>query len=313
MTLLTDEELANIAHDYFLSKLNIADISKKYDLSRYLITKAIEEAEDKGIVKINIYQSPKRVEKLEREFQRLFHLKEVYILEDLETKNQDNEMIVNYAAKQIQNYIKSSHVVGLTWGTLIRDIVNNFTEVNRDDLTFIQLVGQVVNTSKRKNQVIQQAAKKFNAKSLTFPAPLYALNPQLIQEVKQEPFYEQIDNFYPRLDLVFASIGTAQAIESGRFFMEYYADSLFTGIDRSKIAGTVFGRPYDIEGNFFETIEPHICGISLSELMRIPNRFVIVKNRFKEEALLGALRSGVVTHLVTSSGIAERVLQKLNN
>ena len=60
MTLLTDEQLANIAHDYFLSKLNIAEISKKYNLSRYLIAKAIEEAEDKGIVKISIYQSPKR-------------------------------------------------------------------------------------------------------------------------------------------------------------------------------------------------------------------------------------------------------------
>jgi len=95
MTLLTDEQIANIAHDYFLSKLNIAEISKKYNLSRYLIAKAIDEAEDKGIVKISIYQSPKRAQNLEREFQKLFDLKEVYILEDKETKNQDNEMIVN--------------------------------------------------------------------------------------------------------------------------------------------------------------------------------------------------------------------------
>ncbi|MDF7682741.1 sugar-binding domain-containing protein [Lactobacillus sp. ESL0679] len=310
MTLLTDEQLANIAHDYFLSKLNIADISKKYGLSRYLITKALEEAEEKGIVKISIYQSPKRAEKLERKFQQIFHLKEVYILEDLETKNQDNEMIVNYAAKQIQNYTKSAHVVGLTWGTLIRDIINNFPETERENLTFVQLVGQAVNASKRKNQLVQQAADKFGANCLTFPAPLYTINPGFVQDIIQEPFFEYIKTFYPRIDLVFASIGTAQSLESGQFFMDYYADKLFRNIDRSRIAGMIFGRPYDINGNFFQPIETHICGISFDEIMRIPKRFVIVKNRFKEDALLGALRSGIVTHLITTSGIAERVLHK---
>ena len=95
MTQLTDEQLANIAHDYYLSKLNIADISQKYSLSRYLITKALDDAQDKGIVKINIYQNTKRDEKLERKFLQLFDLKDVFILRNLDTKNQDNEAMVD--------------------------------------------------------------------------------------------------------------------------------------------------------------------------------------------------------------------------
>ena len=310
MTLLTDEQLANIAHDYFLSKLNIAEISKKYNLSRYLIAKAIEEAEDKGIVKISIYQSPKRAQKLEREFQRLFDLKEVYILEDKETKNQDNEMIVNFAAKQIQNYISSAHVIGLTWGTLLRDIIDDFSVETRDDLTFVQLLGQVVNASKRKLPLIQHAADKFSAKCLTFPAPLYAIDPTLIKKVHKEPYYEYIEKYFSQLDLVFASIGTFQSLESGQFFMDYYADKLFAGLEKNQLAGIIFGRPYDIKGRFYSPIEPHISGISLSNIFAIPDRFVIVRNRFKEDALLGALRTGVITHLITTSGIAERVLHK---
>ena len=47
MTQLSDEELASIAHDFYLSKLNIAEISEKYDLSRYIITKALEDAEQR--------------------------------------------------------------------------------------------------------------------------------------------------------------------------------------------------------------------------------------------------------------------------
>lgn len=44
--------------------------------------------------------------------------------------------------------------------------------------------------------------------------------------------------------------------------------------------------------------------------MQTPTRFVIVKNRFKTNALLGALRTGVITHLVTNSAIAEQILEK---
>ena len=44
MAQLTDEQLANIAHDFYLSQLNIADISQKYDLSRYLIAKSRVES-----------------------------------------------------------------------------------------------------------------------------------------------------------------------------------------------------------------------------------------------------------------------------
>lgn len=72
---LTDEQLASIAHDFYLSKLNIAEISKKYNLSRYLITKALDDAEMRGIVKIKITQGIKRNQVLERKFQKLFVLK----------------------------------------------------------------------------------------------------------------------------------------------------------------------------------------------------------------------------------------------
>ena len=80
MAQLTDEQLASIAHDFYLSKLNIAEISKKYNLSRYLITKALDDAEMRGIVKIKITQGIKRNQVLERKFQKLFVLKEAPIV-----------------------------------------------------------------------------------------------------------------------------------------------------------------------------------------------------------------------------------------
>ena len=71
----------------------------------------------------------------------------------------------------------------------------------------------------------------------------------------------------------------------------------------------IFGRPYDHEGHFFSSITDKIIGISDQQIVKTPVRFVVVNDRFKSEALLGALKSGIITHLVTSETIADRVLQ----
>lgn len=308
MEQLYDEDLANIAHDYYLSHLTIGDIVKKYDLSRYLITKALDDAQEKGIVKISIKRSIKRNSSLEAQLIKKFDLKEAVVLKSLETTNQDNEALVSYAAEQIQAYLRTAKNVGLTWGTLIHDIINNFTEEKHEQLTFIQLLGQPINSLARKNSLFQLAASKFNAKFSLLPAPLYALHPKLITDIKNEPFYQTINGYYEQLDLIFSGLGTLASFSGNTYTKEKYEKVLFNKIPDQKVAGMIFGRPYDINGNLLGDFDEHLCGISLEQIMKTPVRFVIVKNRFKTEALLGALRAGFITHLITNESIAKRVL-----
>lgn len=84
-------------------------------------------------------------------------------------------------------------------GTLLRDIIDDFSAETRADLTFIQLLGQVVNSSKRKQPLIQHAADKFNAKSLTFPAPLYAIDPRLVKKFSKNLIINILKNIFHNL------------------------------------------------------------------------------------------------------------------
>lgn len=127
--------------------------------------------------------------------------------------------------------------------------------------------------------------------------------------IKKEPFYEQLDELYDNMDLLVASLGTLQAFEEERFLHEKYESLLFKNIHQKSISGMIFGRPYDHEGHFFSSITDKIIGISDQQIVKTPVRFVVVNDRFKSEALLGALKSGIITHLVTSETIADRVLQ----
>ena len=190
---LSNDQLANIAHDYYISKLNIAEISAKYSLSRYLIDKALVDAENTGIVQINIREGAKRNSSLETLFRQKFGLKEAFILKKLETKNQDSEKIVSFAAEQIQSYMQSCENVGLTWGTTMLDIINSFTDTKNEKLNFVQLVGYPLHGSGRKSPLEQVAANQCGAHFQALPAPLYATNPDLVKLIKQEPFYKLLD------------------------------------------------------------------------------------------------------------------------
>lgn len=309
MAQLTDEQLADIAHDFYLSKLNIGEISQKYNLSRYLITKALDDAEMRGIVKIKITQGVKRNQLLEREFQKKFGLKEVFILNSYEDKDNDGEAVTNFAAKQIENYLQKTKIAGVSWGSTMRGVIADFSEENLPNLYFVQLLGQSINTTRRKNPLAQDAAENLHSHSLSLPTPLYVTNPKIVSVLKTEPYFKVIENCYHNLDLLFTGLGTFDAFRTNQFLMKNYGPILLKDIPQNEIVGMVMGRPYDINGHFFPSIEKYICGISMKDIMKTPIRFCVVHNRFKSKALLGALRSGIITHLVTNDAIAERVLQ----
>lgn len=308
---LSNDRLANIAHDYYLSDLNISEIATKYDLSRYLVDKALEDARKKGIVQISIKESTKRNNKLEQIFKTKFGLKEAYILKKTDTKNQDNEKLVGFAAEQIERNLQSAHNVGLSWGTTMIDIIHSFSGEKNENLNFVQLVGNAFHGSVRKNPLEQIAAQKFNASFQELPAPLYVTNPEITKLIKNEPFYQELNESYNHMDLIITCLGTVQALEENSFLGEKYEDILFKDVKRKSVAGMVLGRPYNYDGYFFSPVTNKIIGISDEQIMKVPRRFTIVTNRFKADALIGALRSGIITHLITNEGIAERALQKL--
>lgn len=307
------EQLAEIARDYYISKLPITEITHKYDISRYLVAKALEEAEKSGIVQISIKESVKRFSRYEATLKKKFNLKEVFVLRSLDTTTHDNEALVAFAATTIQNYIKSCHTVGMTWGSTILDTINNFQEARRDDLAFVQLAGFSLrhNSPDAPFSLILRASDKFRAtkNAVVVPAPRYIFNPGTKKMLNQEPIFERLQHKYQDLDLIFTGLGTVQSLESNHVWAEY-KDIIFDGIDQSKIAGMAYGRAYDIHGKIFPSVEAKVVGINHEHLFNTPIRFAIVKNKFKVDSLLGALRAGLITHLVINEVIAKRLIRR---
>jgi DNA-binding transcriptional regulator LsrR (DeoR family) len=82
-----------------------------------------------------------------------------------------------------------------------------------------------------------------------------------------------------------------------------------TELDRSGAVGEVLVSPFDIDGRLVcEALRDRTIAYDARELDRIPIRIGVAGGAAKVRPILGALRGGLITHLVTDQRTAEAVV-----
>lgn len=301
--------LTQLAQDYYWEKLTIAELTQKYDCSRYLISKYLDEALNSGLVNIQINSPVSRNFQLESQFTTLFGIEQVYILKNEDNPSSDGLNIIAYATQQIQELIDHSSVVGMSWGGTVYNVIEHFqTEIN-PNVTFTQYLGENMKYSSLagSTRMVEHAANRLSAHYLTIPAPLYIVDDVIRDNLKKEPALINTFAAATQMDFIFGGFGTIASIDSIDPW-RHAKSQIFPGVSDSEIAGMLFGRPYNINGEFLIPKKDTTFGLTLPEILATPRRFAILKSRFKTNAALGALRGKFLTDIVLDEMIARRIL-----
>lgn len=298
--------LGNLAQDYYLSKMAISDISKKYHLSRYLIMKYLDEAISSGIVDINIHTKYDRNVILERTLMHHFPINHLFVIKDPTNPLERDEVVTSFAANQVQSLISNSRIVGLTWGETIYSILDHFNKQTGEQLIFTQFMGENMkyHSSAASMRMVQKAASKYDAPYYTIPGPLYILNNSARKALYKEPAFTAAFKSANQMDLVICGLGTLQSINSIAAWHDHITD-IFPGVDTKAIAGMAFGRPFDIKGQFLiEDKKDKTFSLPLQQILQVPRRLAIVQRKTKYRAALGALRGGLFTDMILTESVA---------
>ena len=113
-----------------------------------------------------------------------------------------------------------------------------------------------------------------------------------------------------QMDLLFCALGTLKSVNANPLWREHLL-TIFPKLRQDDVAGLVFGRPYNVKGKFLTVGNDHVFGLPLEQILATPRRIGIVKNKFKKEATLGALRANIFTDLIISETLARFILEEL--
>ena len=301
--------ITQIARDYYLAQLTLGQISQKYQISRYLITKYLKQAREQGIVQINIQAPIARNWTLESKISHKFALDNVFIIKDADCLGDSQQNLLTFAAETIQTQIAACHVVTMSWGETVAQVISKFQTHVQEDLLFVPLMGQSLKSESfaGATPLSQKAAAKYHSAYYTLPAPLYLLNDTTRQQLALEPALHAPLAALNQAEFLFTGLGTAASFHNVPLWQQYQRE-IFPDVDFQQVAGLLFGRPYDLQGHILNKQHDKAFGASIDQIQHIPQRLAIVQSKFKVNALLGALRGHLLTEVIMTEAVAQRVL-----
>lgn len=304
--------LTKLAQDYYISNLSIGELVEKYNISRYLINKYLDDAKKEKIVTININTPVERQTELERTFHDFFDIESIYVIKDNDLSEGQSANLIQFAASELFHHIKDSHITATTWGGTMYDVIEKLPKEVLQDHIFTQFIGE---NRKYKSEagsmrMVQKIADNFSANYLTLSGPLYITNPNTRQGMLNDIASQETMTAAQNIDLIFCGLGTLASINSIPTWRDNI-DLIFSNINTDDIAGMIFGRPYDRQGHFLNMENDCTFGIDLDTILKIPKRIGIVKSKFKSQSTIGALRGKFFTELIISESVARRILSEI--
>lgn len=302
-----------IAQSFYYSRKSISEIAKIFKTSRYYVEKYLDEATKLGLVNIQINAPISRQQTLERLFKQAFPHQKVIVVKDAPNPTNTTANVFLYAAQEIQHSFGAQDVIGLSWGESIYDLIQQFKPADYPHILFTQIMGENMkyNSKAGSMRLVEMAANRLGAQYQTLVAPLYVFNPSARKLWAQEAAIKPTLALGPQLNLIICSLGTLDSLQTIPTWQQEI-DQIIPLNAQSEVAGLLFGRPYDLRGNFFNEKEVPVFSMPLTQILQTPRRITVVTNKFKAKAALGAMRGQLLNTFYLSESVASTIIDLMH-
>lgn len=304
--------LVRVAKMYYIEGLTQSEVAKRINMSRPSVSKIIQKAFDEGIVEFYIKDITQLSVELENELEHKYGLQEAVVVpsydqqHELLTKQAIGKAAASYLVKRLE-HVRS---IGLSWGTALYQMVNEFPYKNMSNLKVVPLVGGLGRQKGElhSNQLTYELAKKVNGKSVFLYAPAIAENEDLKERlVNTEDIKKTLDEG-KTVDV--ACVGLGNPFESSTMVdIGYLNNKDLEVLEKSGVVGDISSRFVDMNGNKVEnTINNRVIGIEGDDLKDIKEVIGVAYGNNKIRAIQAILNGGYLDVLITDDKTAEALL-----
>jgi deoxyribonucleoside regulator len=299
---------------YYEQELNQSEIAKILSVSRPLVSKMLQRCKDLGIVNIEIRSPLEGNEGLLNKMKMKFDLIDGLIVPaNRNDLNLSMKNFISQASIFLERRLSDQVSIGLGWGNVLADIVDVFGagELNPEkSITVCPLIGAMSSPSKgfHPNELSRRFAEKIHGEALYLHAPAFPGSQKNFEVFQQTDEYKSIGAVWQNLDTAIISIGTypsvpdqATAIRFGKALKEKHA------------VGMLLSNFYDVNGNIIEGENDYAIRIPLDYLRKVKKVILVCSGNTRANSLLGALKTGLITHLVTDDFSAKSVLELVSD
>jgi len=307
--------MAKVARLYYESGLRQTDITERLNIHQSTVSRLLRRAEKEGIIRITLNMPSGLHPELEDALVSSFDLREAIVVDSIDREGQVARDLGAAAAFYVETTVKPREVIGISsWSAALLAMVESMHPRPRaTDARVVQILGGIGNPGAQTHatQLTQRLAQLVSGTATLLPAPGAVGSAEARRVMLEDPYVRQATALFRSLTLALVGIGAVEPSKllaaSGNVFSPRELKSLS---DRGAV-GDICLRFFDSEGTPIETpLNDRVIAIELSQLKRVDRVVGVAGGKRKTEAILGALRGGLINVLITDRSTAERLIRQ---
>jgi DNA-binding transcriptional regulator LsrR (DeoR family) len=312
---LTVESLKlKICKLFYQKDLSKREIGNRLKISRFKVTRLLEEALNEGLVKIIINEPKDSYLELENKLEEKFKIYRALVVDTGDTYEETKKNIGRAGAYCLLEMVEDGDVLGVAWGTTIYEMINALPDsVERKNVKVIQITGGLGQTSVgyESLEITRRLAEIFNARSYQLYAPAIFDNEETKKLMLQESKILETIHMFEKVNFAVVGLGSVLPEPSTLLYRDgYIKKDDFDEIVASQAVGNVNSSFYTIDGRRCKTpLDGRTIDMDADQLRRIRYVIALAGGKFKTQAVYGALKGKIVNIMVTDEETAQALLE----
>ena len=281
-------------------------VAELLGVTRPQVSRLLKRARAEGIVEIRIVDQASAESPAGDQLRRRFGLAAVHLAPTLVGPEEiSRRMIGRLAADVLRGAIRDGAVVGVGDGasiSAVADAIAAEEPLHETGATVIPLCGGYWFGGPAR-EPFRRVADGIGGVPLGLMAPGLVDDPATKTALCAHAGVRRIIDLWARLEV--AAFGIGGPVWSAAALGVEVADDL----DRSGAVGEILVSPFDLDGRLVgDSLRDRTIGLDVRDLGQVPVRICVAGGAAKVRPILGALRGGFPTILVTDQSTAEGVL-----
>lgn len=300
--------LASVARRYYLAGRSKVEISEEFQLSRFQVARLLEKALSTGLVRIEVGRPGALDLDLSSRLQEAFGLQHAVVVDaPAEDGAALRAQLGAAAAELLAEVVTPRDVLGVAWARAVSAMAGSVTRLPA--VPIVQLTGSLSGQALEDSTVelVRALARTSGGPAYFFYAPMTVSDAATARSLRSQPEVARTVERYASVTRAVVGLGRWAPGESTVY-------DAATPAERRMLAD--LGVCAEFSGVFVTAegecvraeLTERMVAVDSDQLRAVPEVLALVYGTSKVPAARAALRSGLVTSLVTHSGLALALL-----
>lgn len=301
--------LVQVARLYYEENLSQQEVADRLGVSRSLIAQYIQRARDSGIIRIQVVDQENTCTDLAAELKKATGVKQIVVVPNPHMSQElALRAVCTAAADFLSNQLREGDCLGLAWGRTNSTLVDLLKPPHVPGIDVIPLMGESSHKGmhSQMNQLVVRAAEYLHASPHFLSLPMVVSTPKLRTALVQEQGISEVIVLWNRVNIGCVGIGVVPPVPG---MVVYVGEEHLPRLVKAGAVGDMCGIYFDREGRIVKNgLEDRMISASHEQLKAIDCLVGVACGADKAPAVLGAMRTGLLSTLFIDQDMAENIL-----